>query len=114
MAIALPWISTESSTTRQVMVNSRSAPGIPANTGSSTSSSEESPRGPNSAMSRQLPGSMPERRSTGISTTPRMPSATAAKASTRQSPARVTPVQMSPAPNATKVSSRNISADASP
>ena len=47
-------MTTESSTTKQVMVKSRSAPGIPAKTGSSTSRSDDRPRGPKRAISRQL------------------------------------------------------------
>ena len=64
-------------------------------------------------MIRRVRGSRPAAASTGSSTAVRMASAMKAKINVGRS-AISKPVQMMEAPNATKVSSRNISAEASP
>jgi hypothetical protein len=108
-----PWTTTESSTTRAQTGNSRSAPAMPANSGSSTSRRLLNARGPNHVIRRRLSGSTRPRGSTTASTALRLKSATAANSSVL-SDTTPRPVQISEAPNATKANSRNISEVASP
>jgi hypothetical protein len=106
--MAAPCRKTERSTTRQVISNKRTLPGMPANTGNRIKSNELRPRGPNQATSRRSLGPIPNFASTGSSTAVRTASARNANRIVRAS-ATFNPVQMSHAPNATKVNRRNIS-----